>query len=102
MALAEVHALGQRRLGGVVDGVGGAAHVGLPGVRPRLPAAAGLLLAAERAADLGAGGADVDVGDAESDPSMKRSASRISLVKIADERPWGTALLIAIASSRSS
>ena len=49
---------------GVVDGVRGAAHVRLPRVRPRLAAAAGLLLAAERAADLRAGGADVDVGDA--------------------------------------
>ena len=30
--LAELNALGERQLGGVVDGVGGAAHVGLPGV----------------------------------------------------------------------
>ncbi|MDT5113899.1 MAG: hypothetical protein QOE20_5789, partial [Mycobacterium sp.] len=30
--LAELNALGERQLGGVVDGVGGASHVGLPGV----------------------------------------------------------------------
>ena len=47
-----------------VDGVGLAAHVGLPGVGAALAAAAGLLLAAEGAADLGAAGAGVDVGDA--------------------------------------
>ncbi|MDL1901135.1 sigma-70 family RNA polymerase sigma factor, partial [Anaerolineae bacterium CFX9] len=39
-------------------------HVDLPRVGARLAAAARLLLAAERAADLGAGGAHVDVGDA--------------------------------------
>lgn len=32
--LAEVDALGERELGAVVDGVGGAPHVGLPGVGP--------------------------------------------------------------------
>ena len=47
-----------------VDGVGLAAHVGLPGIRAGLAAAAGVLLAAEGAADLGARGAEVDVGDA--------------------------------------
>jgi hypothetical protein len=48
----------------VVDGAGGAAHVLLPRVAARLAAAAGILLAAERAADLGARRADVDVHDA--------------------------------------
>ena len=40
----------------------------------------------------------------QSDPSAarKRSASRMSRVKIAEERPWGTALFSAIASSRVS
>ena len=52
----------------VVHRVGGAAHVGLPGVRAGLAAAAGLFLAAERAADLRAGRADVDVGDAAVGP----------------------------------
>ena len=60
----EVHALREGQVTGVVDGVGGAAHVGPPGVGARLAAAAGLLLAAERAADLGTGRADVDVDDA--------------------------------------
>ncbi len=32
--LAELHALSERELGAVVDGVGGAPHVGLPGVGP--------------------------------------------------------------------
>src|ERR1700733_15911921 len=49
----EGDALGERELGRVVDGVGRAAHVGTPGVRAGLAAAAGLLLAAESAADLG-------------------------------------------------
>ena len=60
----ELDALGERQVGRPVDRVGLAAHVGLPRVGAGLAAAAGLLLAAERAADLGAGGADVDVGDA--------------------------------------
>ncbi|MDT5201298.1 MAG: hypothetical protein QOH34_2820, partial [Mycobacterium sp.] len=53
---AEVHTLGQRQFAGVVDGVGGTAHIGLPGVRTGLAAAAGLLFTAEGAADLGARG----------------------------------------------
>ena len=32
--LAELHALSERELGAVVDGVGGPPHVGLPGVGP--------------------------------------------------------------------
>src|SRR5262249_56407744 len=51
----ERDALGERQLGAVVYRVGGAAHVGLPGIGAGLAAAAGLLLAAERAADLGTG-----------------------------------------------
>ena len=47
-----------------VDRVRLPAHVGLPRVRSRLAAAAGFLLAAERAADFRARRADVDVGDA--------------------------------------
>src|SRR5690606_36414915 len=60
----ELDALCQRQRVGVVDGVGLAAHVRAPRIRARLATAAGVLLAAEGAADLGAGGADVDVGDA--------------------------------------
>src|SRR6478609_9414837 len=60
----ELHALGERQLAAVVDRVGRAAHVRLPAVRARFASAAGFLLAAERAADLGARRADVDVRDA--------------------------------------
>src|SRR5690625_1507118 len=60
----ELDALGERQVVGPVDGVGLPAHVRAPGVRAGFAAAAGVLLAAERAADLGAGGADIDVGDA--------------------------------------
>src|SRR6188472_671428 len=60
----ELDALRQRQVLAVVDRAGLPAHVGLPGVGARLAAAAGFLLAAEGAADLGARGADVDVGDA--------------------------------------
>src|SRR5690349_3581182 len=50
----ERDALGQRQFAAPVDGVGLPAHVGLPGIRARLTAATRILLAAERAADLGA------------------------------------------------
>src|SRR5688572_24194103 len=60
----ELDALRQRQVVRIVDRVGLAAHVRLPRVGARLAAAAGFLLAAERAADLGAAGADVDVRDA--------------------------------------
>src|SRR5919201_4691646 len=46
-----------------IDGVGCPAHVGAPGIRAGLAASSGGLLTAERAADLGAGGPDVDVDD---------------------------------------
>src|SRR6185312_8700277 len=57
----ELDPLRQRQRVGVVDGVGLAAHVDLPCIRAGLATAAGFLLAAERAADLRARGADVDV-----------------------------------------
>jgi hypothetical protein len=60
----ERDALGEGEVLGVVDGVGGAAHVGFPGVGAGFAAAAGLFFAAEGAADFGAAGSDVDVGDA--------------------------------------
>src|SRR5690606_18362078 len=63
IASAELHSLGEREFGGVVDRVGGPAHIGLPGVRAGFPSTAGLLLPAERAADLRARGADIDIGD---------------------------------------
>jgi hypothetical protein len=59
-----VDALRERQVAAVVESAGLAAHVGLPGVGAGLATAAGLFLAAEGAADLGSGGADVDVGDA--------------------------------------
>src|SRR6185312_5090216 len=60
----ELDSLGERQVARPVDGVGLAAHVGPPGIGARLAAAAGILLPAEGATDLGARGADVDVGDA--------------------------------------
>src|SRR5690349_6541356 len=64
LADVEPDALRERQLRGVVDRRRLAAHVRLPRVGARLPAAARLLLAAERAADLRAGRPDVDVRDA--------------------------------------
>src|ERR1017187_6806366 len=60
----EFDALRQGQLAGPIERVSLAAHVGLPGVAARFASAAGLLLAAEGAADFGAAGADVDIGDA--------------------------------------
>src|SRR6478672_488721 len=60
----ELDALREGQRVGVVDRVRLPAHVRLPCIRPRRAAAAGFLLAAERAADLGTGRADVDVRDA--------------------------------------
>src|ERR1700722_14252090 len=60
----ELHALSQGKFAGIIDGVGTSAHVGLPRVRTGFPSAAGLLLAAERATDLGARRADVHIRDA--------------------------------------
>ena len=75
-AMSKLHALRQRQGRAVVDGVGGAAHIGLPGVGAGLAAAAGFLLAAEGAADLGAGRADVDVGDAAVGALAPRRSAR--------------------------
>ena len=50
----ELDALRQREGLAVVDGVGGAPHIGLPCIRAGFATAAGLLFAAESAADLGA------------------------------------------------
>src|SRR5579862_4829832 len=60
----ELNALRERQRAAIVHGVGGPAHVGLPAVGAGFAAAAGLLFAAERPADLGARGTDIDVGDA--------------------------------------
>ena len=86
----ELHALGQRQRGAVIDGVGGAAHVGLPGIGAGLAAAAGFLLAAEGAADLGAGRADVDVGDAAVGAGRRDEA--LGLAQVVGEDRRGQAL----------
>src|SRR5699024_10228496 len=70
----ELDALGQRQFVRPVDGVGLAAHVGAPRVGTGFAAATGVLLAAEGAADLGAGGADVDVGDAAVRSDVRQEA----------------------------
>ena len=56
-------ALREREFGRPVDGSGLAAHVGFPGIAAGFAAAAGFLFAAERAADFGAAGPDIDIGD---------------------------------------
>src|SRR5699024_4426127 len=61
--LRELDSLGQRKLGGVIHRVGGAAHICAPGIRSGFPAPAGGLFTAERSADLGARRTDIDVGD---------------------------------------
>src|SRR6188768_3152054 len=60
----EHYALSQRQRTAEIDGIGGAAHIGAPGVRARFTATAGFLFATEGAADFSARGADIDVGDA--------------------------------------
>src|SRR5258708_23816457 len=57
----EPNSLSERQLRAPVDGVRLAPHVRLPGVRPRFPAAARVLRAAERTTDLGARGAYIAV-----------------------------------------
>src|SRR5438067_5874455 len=64
MLYAEFDSLSEGEFLGIVDGIGGSAHVGFPGIAPGFAAAASALFAAKGAADLGAAGADVDVGDA--------------------------------------
>src|SRR5699024_3059255 len=61
--LEELHSLSQRKFAGIVDGVGRAAHVGLPGVGAGFAAAASLLFTTECAADFSTGGTDVYIGD---------------------------------------
>src|SRR6185312_13245818 len=58
----ERDALRQRQFAAPVDGVGLAAHVGLPGIRTRLASAARVLLAAEGSANFGARGTYVHIG----------------------------------------
>src|SRR5437868_5124078 len=60
----EADPLRERQIAGVVHRCRRAAHVLLPGIAARFASAAGLLLAAERATDLGPAGADVHIHDA--------------------------------------
>src|SRR5438105_12864651 len=59
----ELDPLRERQLAAPVHGSGLTAHVRLPGIGARLAAAAAVLLATEGAADFGARGAQIDVGD---------------------------------------
>src|SRR5208282_5049922 len=72
-------------------GVGGAAHIGLPGVGARFTAPAGLLLAAEGAADLGARRTDVHIGDAA--VRAARRQEQLGLAQIIGEDRRRKALL---------
>ena len=60
----ELDSLGKWHFGPVIDCVGRAAHVALPGIRPSFSATSCFLLTAERAADLRSRGAEVYIGDA--------------------------------------
>ena len=91
---AELDALGQGEIVGVVDGVGRPAHVGLPRVAAALAPAAGGLLAAEGTADLGAAGTDVDVGDAA--VAAVGGAEPLGLAHVGGEDAAGQALRHAV------
>ena len=60
----KLYSLREREIGRPVDGGGLAAHVGLPGIAAGFAAATGFLFAAESAADFGAAGSDINIGDA--------------------------------------
>src|SRR4051812_37296104 len=60
----EFNTLRQWQFVGIVDRAGNATHVGFPRIAARFAAAARFLFAAERAADLGPAGTDIDVRDA--------------------------------------
>src|SRR5262245_30578693 len=59
----ELHALRQWQIAAEIKRAGLATHVGLPGVGARFASATGFFLAAKGPADLGAAGANVDVGN---------------------------------------
>src|SRR5688572_19364573 len=82
----EADALRERQVAAVVYRVGGAPHVSLPGVGARLAAAAGLFLAAERAADLRAARPDVDVDDAAVAAGGRHEALRFADIVGEDAR----------------
>src|ERR1700704_4875454 len=82
----EPHALRKRQLGSIAYRVGGPAHVGLPAVGACLPPSSGLFFAAECAADLGAGGSDVDIGDAAVRSRRRQEALGLAQVEREDGR----------------
>src|SRR5690606_6324944 len=51
-------------LGGIIDGVGLAAHIALPRIRSAFPPASGFFFTPECTADLGPRRADIDIGNA--------------------------------------
>ncbi len=63
--------------------------MGPPGVGAGFAAAAGLLFTAQRAADPGAGRADVDVGDAEVGVGGADEPLGLAHVAVDDRRPHG-------------
>ena len=73
----EVDALRERQVRAPVDRIGLPAHVSLPRVGTCLAPAAGLLLSAECAADLGTGCADIDVGDATVGARRRQETFRV-------------------------
>src|SRR5215210_3745171 len=68
----EGHALGKGQFGPVIYRARHAPHITLPRIGSRLAAAAGFLLPAERATDLGAGWSHIDVGDAAVGPPPRQ------------------------------
>ena len=122
----ELDALRERQLVRVVDGARAAAHVLLPRVGTRLAAAARVLLAAKRASDLWRGRRrrseavaselsspprapspaplvpqlTLTMPQSEPDGPIQRKTCAMLVVKMDDERPCGTSLFIATASSK--
>ena len=99
----ETDALGQGQVLAVVDRVSRAAHVGLPGVGTRFPAASGILLSAEGAANFSAGGSDVYVGNPAIGTRRRDEPFGLarSFVNMAELRPCRTPFCSSMASSMS-
>ena len=88
----EGNSLSQRKIAGIVDGVCGPAHIVFPRVRAGFPSAAGILFATERTTDLGAAGADIDVGDAAI--GSRGTQELFRLAQIVGENAGGEALVL--------
>src|SRR5258706_11175026 len=72
----ELDPLRQRQLIRPVDGIGLPTHILLPRIAARFASATGILLAAERAADLRSAGPDVDIRDPAIAPAMAEERLR--------------------------